>query len=177
LGALFFTAVKNALFSRRKRDLFTIFADEVQNLVAFAAGLETVLSEARKFAGSLVCCHQFREQMPPEMRAAIMAVGTHVFFQLSGPDAREIANVLDGGKPLQEELKNLPRRHMVVKSGHAPYEEAVVPTLRMPKSDPAALYARSRARWARKRSEVEAEIQARQAAANRSTREALHDWE
>src|SRR5262249_11921480 len=121
LGALFFTAIKNALFSRRKRDLFTVFADEVQNVVAFGGGLETMLSEARKFAISVCCANQFLDQYPPEMRAAIMAIGTHIFFQLSGPDAHQIANMLDGGKPLQELLKNLPRRHMVVKSGHARY--------------------------------------------------------
>ncbi len=177
LGALFFTAIKNALFSRRKRDLFTVFADEVQNLAAYGGGLETVLSEARKFGVSVVSANQFADQLPADMRAAIMAVGTHVFFQLSSADAQQIANALDGGKPLAERLKNLPRRHIVVKSGHAPWQEAIVPTVRVPTVDVADLYARSRARWARRRTEIEDEIRERQALVNRSPSEALNDWE
>jgi hypothetical protein len=177
LGSLFFTANKNALFSRTKRDLFTIYADEVQNLVAQGSDIETVLSEARKFGVSVVSANQFLDQYPPDMRAAIMAVGTHVFFQLSSPDASHIANALDGGKALAELLKNLPRRHMVVKSGHAAWQEAVVPTLHMPKADPTDLYARSRAKWARKRTEIEEEIKTRQAMVNRTPSEALNDWE
>ena len=43
------------------------------------------------------------------MRAAILSVGTHVFFQLSSADAAQIAQALDGGKPLAERLKNLPQ--------------------------------------------------------------------
>jgi hypothetical protein len=139
--------------------------------------METVLSEARKFSVSVCSANQFLDQYPPDMRAAIMAVGTHIFFQLSGPDAHQIANTLDGGKPLQELLKNLQRRHMVVKSGHERYAEAVVPTLRMPQADATDLYARSRARWARKRADIEAEIGERQAIVNRSASEALNDWE
>ena len=108
LGALFFTAIKNALFSRRRRELFTVYADEVQNLVAYGSGLETVFCEARKFAVSVVSANQFLDQYPPDMRAAILAVGTHVFFQLASADAQQIANALDGGKPLAERLKNLP---------------------------------------------------------------------
>ncbi len=177
LGALFFTAIKNALFSRRRRELFSVYCDEVQNLVAYGGGLETVLSEARKFAVSVVSANQFLDQYPPDMRAAILAVGTHVFFQLSSADAQQIANALDGGKPLAERLKNLPRRHIVVKSGHAVWQEAVVPTVTIPEADPADLYVRSRARWARSRTEIEEEIRERQACVNRTPSEALHDWE
>ena len=35
LGSLFLTTVKNALFSRKSRELFSIYCDEIQNLVAF----------------------------------------------------------------------------------------------------------------------------------------------
>jgi len=177
LGALFFTAIKNALFARRTRTLFTLYADEVQNLVAHGSEIDTVLSEARKFGVSVVTANQFLDQYPPDMRAAILAVGTHVLFQLSSPDANQIAGVLGGGKPLQELLKNLPRRHVVVKSGHAAWQEGVVPTMSIPQADAADLYARSRARWARKRSVIEGEISTRQAAMHRTASEALHDWE
>jgi hypothetical protein len=176
LGSLFLTTIRNALFARNTRQLFTLYCDEIQNLVAYGSGLETILSEARKFGISVVSANQFLDQYPTEMRSAILAVGTHIFFQLSSPDAQQIAVALDGGKQLSELLKNLPRRHMIVKIGHERWGEAVVPNVSEPKSDFKSLYHRSRARWARKRSDVEQEITRRQVIVSQSNKELLHDW-
>jgi hypothetical protein len=177
LGSLFLTMIKNALFARNSRNLFTLYCDEIQNLVAYGSGLETMLSEARKFAISIVSANQFLDQYPPEMRAAINAVGTQIFFQLSSSDATQVANALDGGKTLAEILKNLPRRHMVVKTGAERWQQTMVPMLAEPKTDPSDLIARSRARWSRKRSDIEAEVRQRQAISSRKTSEVLHGWE
>jgi hypothetical protein len=111
------------------------------------------------------------------MRSAILAVGTHIFFQLSSLDAQQIAIALDGGKSLTELLKNLPRRHMVIKTGYERRMEGVVPVLNDRKTDFSNLYRRSRKRWARKRSDVEREIASRQIVVNQSTGDTLHDWE
>jgi hypothetical protein len=177
LGSLFLAKARHALFARKRRELFTLYCDEIQNLVAFGSGLETILSEARKFGCGIVSANQFLDQYPPDMRAAILAVGTHIFFQLSSSDAQQIAAALDGGKPLAELLKNLPRRHMVVKTGNERWREAVVPTVHEPKADPTDLLARSRARWARNRKDIEEEIRARQGMVSRSKTEVLNDWE
>ncbi len=117
MGSLILTMLKNALFSREKRSLFTVYCDEIQNLVAYGGGIETILSEARKFGVGIISANQFLDQYPAEMRAAILAVGTHAFFQLSSADAAQVAQALDGGRPLAERLKNLPLRHAIVKSG------------------------------------------------------------
>lgn len=177
LGSLLLTKLKNALFARRRRQLFTLYCDEIQNLVAYDAGLDTLLSEARKFSISVVSANQFLEQYPAQMRAAIMAVGTHVFFQLSSTDADKIASALDGGKRLAELLKNLPKRQMVVKSGSHRHQEVLVPNVAEPAADYSDLYNRCRARWARRRSDVETEIRARHQQASRRTEEALDEWE
>jgi hypothetical protein len=177
LGSLLLTKLKNAMFARRRRHLFTIYADEIQNLVAYDAGLDTLLSEARKFGISVVSANQFLEQYPQQMRAAIMAVGTHIFFQLSSPDADKIASALDGGKRLAEILKNLPKRHMVVKSGSHRHQEVLVPNVADPATDFADLYNRCRGRWARRRADIEVEIRQRHLQANRRTEEVLNDWE
>lgn len=177
LGSLFLTKFKNALFSRKKRDLYSIYCDEIQNLVAYGSGLETILSEARKFAVSVVSANQFLDQYTAEMRSAVLAVGTHVFFQLSSPDAQQIAAAIDGGRPLAELLKNLPRRHMIVKTGHERWHEAVVPPVNEPKIDFSSLYRRCRARWGRRRTEIEQEIVQRQEVVSRSNNEVLHDWD
>jgi DNA helicase HerA-like ATPase len=177
LGSLFLATVKDALFSRRKRKLFTLYCDEIQNLASYESDIDTMLGEARKFGVSIVSANQFLDQYPVEMRSAILAMGSHIFFQLSSVDAQQIAVALDGGRPLAELLKNLPRRHMVMKTGYERWREGVVPTVEEPRIDSSDLSTRSRARWARKRDEVEQEIANRQAVVGRSTNAVLHDWE
>jgi hypothetical protein len=177
LGSLFLAKIKHALFSRRRRELFTLYADEIQNLVAYGGGLEAVFAEARKFATGVVSANQFLDQYPADMRAAILAVGTHVFFQLSSSDAHQMAAALDGGKPLSELLKNLPRRHMVVKTVNERWREGIVPMVREPSGDTGDLRRRADERYARRRSEIEEDIRERQQSANHDNREALDAWE
>lgn len=177
LGSLFFATVKYAIFAEKRHQLFTLYCDEIQNLVAFGGGLETVLAEIRKFGSGIVSANQNLEQLPAEIRAAILAVGSHIFFQLSGSDAQQIATVLDGGKPLAEQLKNLPRRHAIVKTVHERWREAVVPIVHEPEIDPTDLLSRSRARWARTRQEIENDIRRRQVGVVGTKKEALDDWE
>jgi hypothetical protein len=177
LGSLFLTTIKNALFSRTKRELFTLYCDEIQNLVTYGSGLDTILSEARKFGVSIVSANQFLDQYPIEMRSAILAMGSHIFFQLSSLDAQQIALALDGGRSLAELLKNLRRRHMVMKNGYERWHEGVIPTVSEPKIDFSGLYNRSQARWGRKRSAIEQEIALRQSVVNQSSKDALHGWE
>jgi len=177
LGSMFLTTIKNTLFSRRQRQLFTVYADEVQNLVALGRDVETMLSEARKFGISICTANQFLDQYPSEMRSAILAVGTHIFFRLSSGDAQCIAGALGGHRALAELLRNLPSRHLVIKSGSDPWQEVVVPDLKEPTVPFADLYKRSRQRWARPRSVIETEIAERLAKAYQRPNEVLHDWE
>ena len=177
LGSLILTVLKNALFTREKRSLFTVYADEIQNLVSFGSGMETVLSEARKFGVSVVSANQFLDQYPAEMRAAILSVGTHVFFQLSSADAAHVAQMLDGGKPLAERLKNLYQRHVIVKSGAERWTEIAVPTVREPQVDYTDLLNRSRGQCGRARVVIERAIATRQAGFRRSANEVIDAWE
>jgi hypothetical protein len=175
-GSLLLTVLKNALFSRKRRSLFTVYCDEIQNFVAFHGGIETMLSEARKFGVALVTANQFLDQYPREMRAAILAVGTQAFFQLSSADAGQVAHALDDGRRLTELLKNLPPRHFIVKSGTERWREVKVPQVSTPDVKPDDLLNRSRYRFGRARSIIEREIEARRIKAERSPDEILHDW-
>jgi Helicase HerA, central domain len=177
LGGLLFTMIKNALFTREKRALFTLYCDEIQNLIASSSDVETMLSEARKFGVGVVSANQFLDQYPAPMRAAILSIGTHCFFQLSSADATTVAQMLDGGKSLAERLKNLPQRHFILKSGADHWTEALVPTVEDSKTNYSDLLNRSRALRARPRAEIEREIAKRHAALNRTTEEVLHGWD
>jgi hypothetical protein len=177
LGSLLFTVSKHALFSRTERNLFTIYVDEVQNFVAYDTDIETVLSEARKFGVSVVTANQFLGQYPDATRAAILSVGTHIFFQLSPGDAVVIAQALDGGKSLAERLKNLPPRHFVVKSGADHWREGSTLRIANPRVSVEGLVSRARTRYGRPRAEVETEITERHATLIRAADDVLHGWE
>jgi hypothetical protein len=177
LGSLFLTKLKNALFARRSRRLLTLYCDEIQNLIVFDSGLDALLSEARKFGVSIVSANQFLDQHPPAMRSALAAVGSHVYFQLSSSDAEKVAGTLDGGRTLAQELKNLPQRHLILKSGHERFVRAVVPNIPNPADAAGDLLQRSLTRWARRRADVEAEIQRRHRTMRITTDEVLHEWD
>jgi hypothetical protein len=176
LGGLLFTMIKNALFTRTNRSLFTLYCDEIQNLIANSSDVETMLSEARKCGVGVVSANQFLDQYPAPMRAAILSIGTHCFFQLSSADAETVAQMLDGGKSVSERLKNLPQRHFILKSGADHWTEASVPTVADAKTNYSDLLNRSRALRARPRVEIEREIAKRHRAMSRTTEEVLHDW-
>lgn len=177
-GSVLLTRIKNVLFRRRRRDLVTVYCDEAQNLLNFPSGLETLFQESRKYSVGIISSTQYLDALPSEVRSAIMAIGTHAFFQLSSGDAQIIGSALDGGKRLAELLKNLPQRHVVVKTGHERWRHAIVPTVEEPRVDYTDLFNRCRARWARRRVDIEAEIRARHRQANQGSDEVLgDDWE
>jgi energy-coupling factor transporter ATP-binding protein EcfA2 len=176
-GSLLLLKLKNALFARRSRHLLTLFCDEIQNLLAYDSGVDTLLSEARKFGISLITANQFLDQYPRPMRSAILSVGAHVFFQLSSSDADRIAHALGGGRILARILKSLPPRQAVVKMGHERWRQIRIADVDRPKADISDLYRRCRERWTRPRHEIEQTIETRHALFRRSANEVLHDWE
>jgi hypothetical protein len=177
LGSLTFTMVKNALFTRTTKSLFTVYCDEVQNFVPQASEIETVLSEARKTGTGFVSANQFLDQLPPEMRAALFSAGTHIFFELSSSDAVQVSQVLDGGKPLAERLKNLRQRHAVVKSGPDRSTELRVPDVVSPRVDYTDLLNRVRYTRGRVRAHVERDIAKRREGLRHAGNEAIDDFE
>jgi hypothetical protein len=173
LGSLIFTMVKHALFARAGDRLSTIYCDEVQNFVAQASEIETVLSESRKMHIGFCAAHQFIDQLPAEMRAALLSVGTHAFFQLSSQDAAQVAQSLGGGRSLTERLKNLPQRSFIVKTGSEDWTEARVPTLDDPPVDYTDLLNRVRYTRGRVRAHVERDIAERRRRFGRGAEEDL----
>ena len=178
LGGLFLVLIKNALFARNGRELVHIFLDEAQNFAVQGESLQTMFSELRKYQGAITASLQFLEQVPADLRAAMLAVGTLISFQVSSADAQQISTALDGGKSLVELLKNLPPRHMVVKSGHERWHEVVVPTLSRPDTDYSDLVYRSRTAWARSREAIDRQISERlKDIYGGRAKELLDEWE
>ena len=162
LASLIFTMFKNAAFARESQRICSAFVDEVQNFVGQASEIETVFGELRKKSVSILTANQYLDQLPQDMRAALSSAASHGFFQLSSADATLVSQMLDGGKPLAERLKNLPKRHFIVKTGSERWVEALVPPVEEPKVDYTDLWNRIRYSRGRVRAHIERDIAERQ---------------
>lgn len=159
-AGLFITKLKTAIFRRASRALFSLYADELPNLVAAGNTLETLLSEARKFAVSVVSANQFLNQFTSEMKSALFSVGTQICFQVSAEDAPLMARVLDGEHQFVRRLRTLGHRHLAAKLGELP-QEIYVPAVQRPEIDSRNLIGRASVRFAKPRHQIEDEINAR----------------
>src|SRR5204863_7115006 len=98
LGSFLVTAIQLAAMSRAelpeedRRD-FYLSVDEFQNYAT--ASFADILSEARKYRLNLTLAHQYLEQVPEEILAAVFGnVGTAVVFQVGAKDAETLAEQL-----------------------------------------------------------------------------------
>jgi hypothetical protein len=97
LGSILVSGFSHAAMARavfeervRARVAFFLFADEIQNFATESFG--EIASEARKMKLGLVLGHQYLQQLPHRLRAAILGnVGSIVAFQLSGADGDTVA--------------------------------------------------------------------------------------
>ena len=98
IGNLLFAQLQFAVMARealpqRDRQTFTLVCDEVQNLAENDLG--SLIAEGRKFGISIVTANQFWEQMPRELRGALLSAASHMCFQLSHADAGILGPELD----------------------------------------------------------------------------------
>lgn len=111
LGSMIVTKLYLAAMSRvdipeKDRKDFYLYVDEFQNFAteSFAG----ILSEARKYKLNLIVAHQYIEQLPEQVSAAIFGnVGTLICFRVGAADAEELVKEFT---PFftEEDLVNLP---------------------------------------------------------------------
>ncbi len=95
LGALLVTALGLAGFSRAdipqsKREHHYLYMDEFQNFTT--PSIANMTSELRKYSIGIIACHQYRSQLQPEVRDAMLGnAGTLIAFRLGAHDASYIA--------------------------------------------------------------------------------------
>lgn len=110
LGSLLASRFQLAAMARttqpeEKRRDFYLYIDEFQNFTtdSFAA----ILSEARKYRLCLTLCHQYLDQLRPEVRAAVFGnVGSMVVFRVGQRDAELLQQEL-GSSVAPTELLDL----------------------------------------------------------------------
>jgi len=169
LGGLLFTKLELDVMAQAhtppaERRLFTVYADELHNLAG--PNFATLIAEARKYKIAITAGHQFWQQLSQDMRAAILGVGSRVFFRLHHRDALQLAGELDLAERqwYASFLTSLPPGHAVFRTGSDRPVEFRVETHPKPKSTQAdieRLRARSQSLFATPRADVRKDIRLR----------------
>jgi hypothetical protein len=167
LGSLLVSGFQLAALSRAdrpeptRRD-FHLTIDEFHNFSTDS--FESILAEARKYRLNLTLAHQYLEQLPDPIRAAVFGnVGTLLAFRVGNTDAEVLAREFF---PVfaAEDLVNLDRYHMALRlmiDGQASraFSAASLPPLQHAherRGD--TVRRRSREKYARRRHEIESKI-------------------
>jgi type IV secretion system coupling TraD/TrwB family protein len=134
LGNLLFAQLQFAALARealpqRSRRTFTLLCDEVQNLAE--NDLATLITEGRKFGISVITANQFWEQLPRELRGALLSAASHICFRVSSADANVLAAELslERRSRLTLDLTNLVRGEAVGRFGSQSVVRFLVPAL------------------------------------------------
>ncbi len=96
LGSMLTTAIqmatmRKARFNAADRKPFFYFIDEAQSFVS-TSSFSQMLSECRKYRLGILIAHQFTDQIPTELKEAIMGnAGTIISFRLGTKDATLLA--------------------------------------------------------------------------------------
>ena len=167
LGAFLVTKVQLAAMSRsdianiEDRRPFYLYVDEFQNFATDSFAV--ILSEARKYGLNLTVANQYVAQMTDSVRDAVFGnVGTTISFRVSADDAPILIKQFE---PTFEEsdIIQLNNRHfvisMIINGEKVPAFSATTLSIpKSPKDNFDAIIAASRAKYARSRGVVEAEI-------------------
>lgn len=110
---LFLAALKRTTQPEEARQDFYLYIDECQNLTSeiFAS----ILSEARKYRLNLIIGHQYLQQIPKEIKSAILGnVGTLIVFRLGSEDALELESEFKA-KFQAADLENIGKHQIYLK--------------------------------------------------------------
>lgn len=157
LGALLVTQLwqamqRRALVPAIKRHPVMVVIDEVQNYLRLPVDLGDMFAQARGLGVSLTVAHQHLAQLPPKMKASLLAnARSRVVFRPSVEDAAPLAAALGGGLGAQDlALLQAHEAYAEVLVSHEPSRPFLVRTLLPPTralSDPADLRRESAARF------------------------------
>ena len=167
LGSMLITKIWQSAISRatipedERKDSF-LYIDEFQNFATTA--FSNILSEARKYRLNLTAAHQYIQQLPAEVRAAILGnIGNIVSFRVGGEDAqilvKEFEPVFSVNDFLNLDIRNFFIKMSIDGTTTQPFS-AVTITLNKPTENKLEkVIEASRKRWGRPNNEVEEEIQ------------------
>ncbi|MBV9858884.1 MAG: type IV secretion system DNA-binding domain-containing protein [Alphaproteobacteria bacterium] len=166
LGALLTTSIAQAALSRAElppaeRRTFHLYADEFHSFATDSFAL--ILSEARKYGLTLTIAHQFLDQLPQQLRAAVFGnIGSMLACRTGANDAGIIAEQIGlGGADALLDLPNYAAWARLLKGG-VPTSPLRLDLYRAPRPrrpDAHRLIETSRMRFGRDRAQIEDRIE------------------
>lgn len=92
VGLTWALALSRAKLPPERRYLVSLYIDELQDYLSLPTDLSDALAQARGLGLGLTLAHQYRDQLPPNIRAGIDANARNkVSFGLSAKDAKDMA--------------------------------------------------------------------------------------
>ena len=92
VGLTWTLALSRAAVPPERRHIIGVYIDELQDYLSLPTDLSDALSQARGLGLGLTMAHQYREQLPPDIRAGIDANARNkIVFGLNSKDAKDMA--------------------------------------------------------------------------------------
>ena len=111
VGLTWTLALSRANLPAEKRHLVSVYIDELQDYLSLPTDLSDALAQARGLCVGMTLAHQYRGQLPPEIRAGVDANARNkIIFGLNGTDAKEIVHQTP--ELTAEDFIRLPRYHI-----------------------------------------------------------------
>jgi len=94
IGLTWTLALSRASVPEEERRHVSVYIDELQDYLSLPTDLSDALAQARGLKVSMTLAHQYREQLPPEIRAGVDANARNkICFGLSAADAKAMAEM------------------------------------------------------------------------------------
>jgi hypothetical protein len=160
VGLTWTLALSRARESAERRRLVSVYIDELQDYLNLPTDLSDALAQARGLGVGLTLAHQYRDQLPKEIRAGVDAnARSKIVFGLNVGDASDMAKMAPGLEAV--DFMTLPRYQIFASFQQGGKNTGWISgrTLPAPRSsrDPIELRAVSMARYGRAVEEVEKE--------------------
>lgn len=92
VGLTWTLALSRAGLPPEKRNIVSVFIDELQDYLSLPTDLSDALAQARGLGMSLTLAHQYRDQLPLDIRSGIDANARNkIIFGLNSKDAKDMA--------------------------------------------------------------------------------------
>lgn len=146
VGLTWTLALSRANLPPERRHLVGVYIDELQDYLALPTDLSDALAQARGLGVGMTLAHQYRDQLPPEVRAGVDAnCRNKVVFGLNSKDAKDMAAMAP--ELSAEDFMMLPRYQIYASFQSGGKSTGWVMGRTLPPTpalrDPAELYARS----------------------------------
>jgi len=108
VGMTWTLALSRTELPSEQRHLVSVYIDELQDYLSLPTSLSDSLAQMRSLGCGLTLAHQYREQLPPDIRAGIDANARNkIVFGLNAADAKAFAGMAPELEPV--DFMSLPR--------------------------------------------------------------------